>query len=405
MIDELDVSGGTPLDRRVGLSRALRMIENGEADVLVVAYLDRLVRSVAIQAAIVERVENAGGGILAVDVGELRTDTASRWLSGTMLGMVAEYARRMTGERTADAKRRAVARGVPPFPNVPPGYRRREDGTLEPDPATAAAVADAFRLRAGGATVAAVRAHLHAHGIERSVHGTQALLASRIVLGELRFGQYVNETSHPALIDTGTWTRVQRMRAPRGRRPKSERLLARLGVLRCASCGGRMVTGTTRQGQKTHAFYRCPSPAGDCPERVTISAPIAEETVEQHTRELLAGLHEHASVDDGVEEARQALDRAEHDLDAAVRAFSGLDDVATARERLHDLRDARDAAHDRLERAAAAVAPSVSLDAGADWTSLTLAGRRDIIRAVVGVANVRPARHGADRISFEPLGQ
>ena len=56
-----------------------------------------------------------------------------QWLSSTMLGLVAEYHRRSTSERTADAKRRAVVRGVPPFPNVPPGYRKRKDGTLEPD--------------------------------------------------------------------------------------------------------------------------------------------------------------------------------------------------------------------------------------------------------------------------------
>ena len=36
---------------------------------VVVAYFDRLVRSLAVQAEVVERVEQAGGAILAVDVG------------------------------------------------------------------------------------------------------------------------------------------------------------------------------------------------------------------------------------------------------------------------------------------------------------------------------------------------
>jgi hypothetical protein len=58
-----------------------------------------------------------------------------------MLGAVAEYARRVTAERTQDSKRRAVERGVPPFPNVPPGYQRRAEGTLEPHPREAAVVA------------------------------------------------------------------------------------------------------------------------------------------------------------------------------------------------------------------------------------------------------------------------
>lgn len=67
---------------------------------VVVAYLDRLVRSLAVQAEVVGRVEAAGGAIMAVDVGALSHESAGSWLSGTMLGAVAEYARRVTAERT-----------------------------------------------------------------------------------------------------------------------------------------------------------------------------------------------------------------------------------------------------------------------------------------------------------------
>ena len=186
-IEELDVSGGTPLAKRAGLRRAVEMVEAGQADVVVVAFFDRLVRSLAVQAEVVERIEKAGGAILAVDVGEVRADTAGQWLSSTMLGLVAEYARRQTSERTADAKRCAVMRGVPPFPNIPPGYKRLADGQLIPDK-YASAVTEAFRLRAEGAPVMQVREHLARHGVERSFHGVQALLRSRIPLGELHFG-------------------------------------------------------------------------------------------------------------------------------------------------------------------------------------------------------------------------
>ena len=65
--------------------------------------------------------------------------------------------------------------------------------------------------------------------IKRSFHGMQALLASRIVLGELHFGDLVNEHAHEAIVDRDVWRRVQRIKSPRGRRPKSDRLLARLG--------------------------------------------------------------------------------------------------------------------------------------------------------------------------------
>src|SRR5215211_7166532 len=186
--EELDVSGGTPLVRRHGLRQAVELVERGEADVIVAAYFDRLVRSLRVQDELVSRVEQAKGQVLAVDVGHVTNGSAGQWLSGTMLGAVAEYARRVTAERTQDAKRRAVERGVPPFPNVPPGYRRTEDGTLEPHPKEARAVSEAFGRRAEGATVMEVREFLRSRGIERSFHGVQALLGSRVVLGELRFG-------------------------------------------------------------------------------------------------------------------------------------------------------------------------------------------------------------------------
>jgi DNA invertase Pin-like site-specific DNA recombinase len=399
--EEDDISGGASLDRRPGLSAALQMIEAGDADVLVVAYFDRLVRSVARQAEILDRVEQAGGAILAVDVGEVRADTASRWLSSTMLGMVAEYHRRVTRERTQDAKRRAVARGVPPFPNVPPGYRRRADRSLEPDPKQKRVVAKAFKMRADGESIKDVQTYLHRNGIERSWHGVQSMLTSRVYLGELSFGDVVNTESHEAIVDRVTWQRVQRMRSPRGPRPKSERLLARLDVLHCASCGARMVVGTANRSN--YWLYRCPS-VGDCDQRVTISAEIAERVVVEAAKELLADLRGTASVAEGAEDADRELEQAEAELDAAVRAFTGLEDVASAHERLLELRAVRDEKRERREELQAATAPAVTLSGSGDWGLLTFDEQRALIRAVIQSAEVAPGR-GPDRITVHPRSE
>jgi len=313
--------------------------------------------------------------------------------------MVAEYHRRVTAERTEDAKRRAVSRGVPPFPSVPPGYRRNSDRRLELHPEEASVVAEAFRLRAEGATVVEVRDYLRRNGIDRSFHGTQALLTSRVVLGELRFGDMLNTASHPAIVDAPTWQAVQRMRSTRGRRPKSERLLARLGVLRCGTCGSRMVTGTSNG---SYAMYRCP-PNGDCPQRVTISATLAENAVVEAVKDALEGISGSASLAEGVEEAERELAGAEDELDAAVRAFTGLDDVVAAQERLTELRDRRDRARERLQELQAAGAPAVTVRAG-DWDLLTLDERRALIRAVVEEAVVHPGR-GRERIGIKTFGE
>jgi site-specific DNA recombinase len=399
VIEELDVSGGAPLEKRAGLRKAVELVEAKEADVLIVAFFDRLVRSLPVQREIVERVEQAGGGIVAVDVGEVRADTASRWLSSTMLEMVAEYHRRVTAERTIEGKRRAVARGVAPFPNLPPGLRRGKGEIIELDQRKARVVAEAVRMRAGGETIAAIRAYLGKRGIKRSYHGTQALLGSRMLLGELHFGELVKQDAFPAIIDVETWQRAQRVSVPRGRRPKSERMLARLGVLRCGTCGARMVVGTS---QGRWAFYRCP-PIGDCPQRMSISAEVAESSVVEAVQRMLAGIEGRATVEGGADEAGAELARWQEALDKAIRTFAGLEEEQAARERLQELRTARDEARDRHDELVAASAPAISVRVG-DWDLLTLEERRALIRAVVDRAVVGPGR-GAERITVEPRGE
>jgi hypothetical protein len=371
-----------------------------------VAYFDGLIRSLAVQREVVERIEQAGGAIVAVDVGEVRSDTASRWLSSTMLGMVAEYDRRVTAERTSEAKRRAIADGRPTFPNIPPGLRQRKDGRLEPHPAEATVVRDAFDLRASGATVREVRDFLRAKGIERSFHGVQAMLTSRMYLGELRFGELVNKDAHPAIVDVGTWQKVQRMRSTRGRRAKSERLLARLGVLRCATCGAKMVIGSSDpygKGGGRYYMYRCP-PVGDCPRRVSVSAELAESVVTAYAKELLQEQRGSASSAESVGETQRALAAIEARIKKAVRAFAGLEDVSDTEEVLDELRGQRDKLRARLDELDAAAGPRATLDGGADFDALPIDKRRALIRAVIDEARVAPGR-GPSRITVKPRGE
>ena len=399
VIEELDVSGGTPLDERSGLRGAVEAIEAGEAEVLVVAYFDRLVRSLPVQAEVVARVEAVGGQVLTVDAGEVSTKSAASWASGTMLGMMAEFQRRSAAERSAEAQARAVSRGVVPWPTIPPGYLRGEDGVLQPDPATRPAVEGAFRLRAGGATIAEVREYLREQGIERSPHGTQALLASRLLLGEIHFGDLVNLEAHEPIIDRDLWAAVQRVRVPRGRRAKSDRLLARLGVLRCETCGGRMVVGTQTQNGRSYPFYRCSHVREDCERRVTIGAEIVEQVVAESVCAALADIKGRATVEATAQAADQALADAQCDLDAAIRTLAGFQDEAAARDRLAELRRVRDEARAHREQLGDP-RPAVTVTAATDWDRLTLDERRDLIRATVDRVTVGPGR-GPGRITVE----
>jgi DNA invertase Pin-like site-specific DNA recombinase len=395
--EEMDMPGRTPLEHRPGLRTAIEMVEAGRADVIVGAYFDRLMRSLAVQAELVERVEQAGGQVLAVDVGRITGESAGQWLSGTMLGAVAEYTSRTAKERSAGGQRRAVERGVCPFPSIPPGYRRGDDGILVIEPREAPIVAEAFGMRARGATIDAVRDYLTANGIERTWYSTQTLLKSRIPLGQIHFGKLSNLDAHAPIVDEPTWRSAQGGKLS-GTRPPSQRLLARQGVLRCGSCGSRMVVGTVRQNGGRYYLYRCPV-TGECSKRMTVGADIAEGVVVEHVRAAIRNVEGRASAEGHIRAAEAALENAEQALSGAVEMLTGMEDLSATQQRLAELRADRDAARAKLEQLGGTRA-AVTVFADRDWGLLTLAEQRALIRATVESACVGPGR-GPGRVTVE----
>jgi hypothetical protein len=318
-----------------------------------------------------------------------------------MLGAVAEYQRRSIRERSAEGQARAVARGATPWARVPLGYRRGDDGTYAPDPQTVPIARRVFEMRDKGASLTEIRRMLNAHGDGRSARGVQVMLANRIYLGELHFGNLVNLHACEPIIDRELFARVQRLKVPRGPKPRSDRLLARLGVLRCASCGGRMSAGTMSQGGG-YGVYVCGS-TSICDRHMVVSAAIAEDVVISAVRAALADVEGRASAEANVRHAEQELAAAQGALDAALRAFDGLGDEQAARDRLAELRDVRDAAQVRVDQLGGG-GSAVSLDGSADWDRLSLDEQRALIRAVVECAVVGPGR-GAGRITVTLVGE
>jgi site-specific DNA recombinase len=395
VIPEMDVSGGTPLAKREGLRTAVERVEAGEAQVVVAAYFDRLCRSLKVQGELIERVEAAGGQVLAVDVGQVTNGSAGQWLSGTLLGAVNEYQRRTTTERTAGAQARAVARGATPWARVPLGYDR-SNGTLSPNPDEVPIVRQAFKMRADGESLAAIRKMLKSHGIERSHRGVQVMLANRIYLGELHFGKLVNLAACEPIIDRELWDRVQRIVIPRGPQPASTRLLSRLGILRCGSCGARLSTmKLPKQGD--YPIYRCPT-SSDCDRHMTISAVIAEEVVVAATRAAIADIEGRAHAQANRRQAEADLASAESALEAAVSAFDGLGDLQATKDKLAQLGAAADEARERLERMGAGDI-AIRVNGAEEWDQLTHDEQRELIRATIKTAVVAPGR-GADRITI-----
>ena len=176
------------------------MVEAGEADHIVVAYFDRLVRSLKVQLEVIERVEQAGGEIYAIDHGGLTNGTAATRMSNNMMGAAFQYYAEVTGEKVKAAQERVVARGVLPNSRISPGYVRGEDGVLVVERAKARIVVQAFRRRDRGASLVEIQAWLAGHGIERSISGVASMLRSRMYLGEIHFGELHNLNAHEPII-------------------------------------------------------------------------------------------------------------------------------------------------------------------------------------------------------------
>lgn len=398
--EELDISGGLPLDKRPGMKRAVAEVEAGRVGIVVVAYFERLVRSLKVQHEIVDRVEDAGGRVVAVDAGDISNKTAASWLQGTLVGAFNEYYRRQVREKAGEAQADAIARGVATWDVKIPGYRKGEDGVLVPDD-QASVTREAFEMRRDGATIAEVRSFLRGHGVERSYHGVGCLLKSRVVIGELHFGKHSNIRAHEPIVDRDLWNAVQRLRVPRGRKPRSDRLLARLGVVRCGSCGARMVVASSGHGK--YWVYRCP-PTGDCELHQAVSATITEGLVEDVVKARIAHKTGRAAPERHNREVFARRDRAQADLDAAIRAFAGIEGEVAAIEKITELTAVRDAAQEEADRVAHLNRdlPALTISPDTDWDSLSLAAKRALVKALIESVTISPGR-GAERVSISLL--
>jgi len=183
------------------------------------------------------------------------------------------------------------------------------------------------------------------NGIERALSGVAWMLRSRMYLGEIHFGELHNTHAHKAIItDRRLFERVQRRTVSRGRQAKSERLLARLGVLRCGTCGSRMVINSDS------GSYRCgDTSANRCRRRAAVKADRVEGMVLDAVRAYwaTADVHGRASRRQQIREADEAIKRANADLDDTIRQLGelGLLGRPASQESLEKLTTALDHAH------------------------------------------------------------
>jgi hypothetical protein len=395
--EELDVSGGWPIEKRQGLSFALGLVESGQAEAIVFAYRDRVDRSIEHGSELVRRMDKAGA-LLIADGKQITHSTHDGWRHATLESFLNEDQKRAVAAKMIGVHERVVAQGKPPFKR-PPGYRKRDDGTTEFDPATSDLIHQAWLRRAAGQSCTEIHQWLGRMGVRLSLNTVTRMFRNRFYLGELHYRGHTNLTAHPALVSGPEWEAVQhRASASRGRYAKSDHLLARQGLLHCKACGSRMSVAD-RGKLRSGAYYRCTNP--DCRARAAIDSVLIEGLVTDFAHALVKDLVGRASTRTAAVQAKADRDEAEAALSRLRRrlAAAGDEDEAEAVEMVREARERRDAAQ-RAYDAALSLGAVVKVDADYVFEHGTLQDCRDLILSVVDYVSVAKGT-GTDRVTIE----
>ena len=161
------VSGRKDAWERAGLTEALGMLEQGLAEGLVVARLDRLARSLTVQEGILATIWRHGGQVFTYDTGLILQDDPDdpmRTAMRQMAGVFAELERAMLVKRLRDGRKLKTTLGGHGVGAVPFGFRSGDWG-LEEDPTEQETVSLVRALNAAGWSTVRIAAELNDRGL------------------------------------------------------------------------------------------------------------------------------------------------------------------------------------------------------------------------------------------------
>ena len=376
---ELDVSGGRV--QRPILEAAIRRVESGEAEGIIVAELDRLSRmSIRDALATIERIGDER--VIAVaenfDVG-----TPEGVMARNVFLSVHQMYLDRSKVRFRAVKEQAVRRGIWPAPKAPIGYLRGPDRCLVTDPDTAPLVVRAFEERSRGAPWSVV-----ADILGRGVSGAGKVIANRVYLGEVRLEvageDVVNPSAHEPLVTRAVWEAAQLEHPPP---PRSGRPALLGGLVRCSGCKRTMTPDSE--------VYRCfaRNAGGRCESPAIVSRRRLESLIER-TFLALVGDISYRGVED-TSELKAASERAEQ-ADAELRAYQLATSALDAEHFSEGMRSRVEAVEDARRDLATAQLRTQPTGIGGDvaalWPGLDVEGRRHLLRSALGVIWIRKGR-------------
>jgi DNA invertase Pin-like site-specific DNA recombinase len=239
VIEDLDETGRN--FARAGVQEVVRRIEAGEADVVVVWKWSRFGRNVRDCLVNIDRLEVAGGRIVAAT--EDFDDTpVGRFGRGQFL-LMAQFESERIGEQWKEAKNRRLRLGLPG--DGLPRFGYNYDGVgYSPDVIVGPVLAEMFRWYIGGASFYRIACRLDEEGVKTAKGGpwkeqtVRAILDAGFGAGLVRSGDEFLPGAHAAVISEAEWEAYRRRRRVSKRTP-SRSLGASYpyaGLLHCGTC-------------------------------------------------------------------------------------------------------------------------------------------------------------------------
>ena len=308
--DDGGYSGGN-LDR-TALTRLLTDIEARKIDTVVVYKVDRLTRSLADFAKIVDVLDSNGASFVSVTQ-QFNTTTSMGRLTLNMLLSFAQFEREVTGERIRDKIAASKRKGLWMGGRVPLGYRAN-GRTLEIERNEAKTVQLLFALYLELRSVRRLKQEADRRGLQTKVYTDKNgrssggrpfgrgslyhLLSNPIYAGRVPHKDESFEGQHEAIIDSGTWEAVQKQlaeQAPPSSRTDSARGSSPLRGKLFDESGDRLTPSHTVKSGRRYRYYVSPNKtntaaevSSDATRRSTWRLPAREieRFVEQAVLEL-----------------------------------------------------------------------------------------------------------------------
>ena len=232
--DDGGLSGGTL--ERPAMQRLLADVDAGRVDQIVVYKIDRLTRSLADFAKIVERLDGAGASFVSVTQ-SFNTATSMGRLTLNMLLSFAQFEREVTAERIRDKIAASKRKGLWMGGNVPFGYDA--DGrTLTINAAEARAIRRIYALYRETGSLLAVRERVAELGLRTRTRTApdgrvsgggpfgrahlHHILTNPVYAGRIRHRAVVHDGQHPAIIAPADWAAVQALLQAAAARPRGK---------------------------------------------------------------------------------------------------------------------------------------------------------------------------------------